>query len=156
MSKQIIDSGAAKYGIALESGFDSGGGWYVEQWFCKAEEFYLDNDNGRSNRATKVLYDNSTGVELLTFLQDMLKDGLAADVGDNSITGYDNLLKMADEKEAAAMTINTSASLGPVLTVLDSGQFPQLTADDVGVGPMPGPDGKPGALIGGEIGRAHV
>jgi sn-glycerol 3-phosphate transport system substrate-binding protein len=149
MSKQIIDSGAAKYGIALESGFDSGGGWYVEQWFCKAEQFYLDNDNGRSNRATKVLYDNSTGVELLTFLQDMLKDGLAVDVGDNSISGYDNLLKMADEKEAAAMTINTSASLGPVLTVLDSGQFPQLTADDVGVGPMPGPDGKPGALIGG-------
>jgi len=149
MSQKIVDSGAAKYGIAVESGFDSGGGWYVEQWFCKAEEFYLDNDNGRSNRATKVLYDNATGVELLTFMQDLLKDGLAVNVGDNSISGYDNLLKMADAKEAAAMTINTSASLGPVLTVLGGGQFPNITGDDVGVAAMPGPDGKPGALIGG-------
>ena len=47
------------------------------------------------------------------------------------------------------MTIATSASLGQVLVVLASGQFPQLGPDDVGVGPMPGPDGKPGALIGG-------
>jgi sn-glycerol 3-phosphate transport system substrate-binding protein len=148
-SKQIVDSGAAKYGLALESGFDSGGGWYVEQWFCKAGEFYADNDNGRTNRATKVLYDNSTGVELLTFLQGMLNDGTAVDVGDNSQSGYDNLLKLADQVEPAAMTINTSASLGPVLQVLGTGQFPNINASDVGVGPMPGPDGKPGALIGG-------
>ena len=148
-SKQIVDSGAAKYGLALESGFDSGGGWYVEQWFCKAGEFYADNDNGRTKRATKVLYDNATGVELLTFLQGMLNDGTAVDVGDNSQSGYDNLLKLADQVEPAAMTINTSASLGPVLQVLGTGQFPNINADDVGVGPMPGPDGKPGALIGG-------
>lgn len=149
MSQQIVDSGAATYGLALESGFDSGGGWYVEQWFCKAGEFYVDGDNGRTTRATKVLYDNQAGVDLMTFLQQMLNDKLAVNVGDNSASGYDNLLKMADEKEPAAMTINTSASLGPVLQVLGTGQFPQITGDDVGVGPMPGPDGKPGALIGG-------
>jgi len=149
MSQQIVDSGVAAYGLALESGFDSGGGWYVEQWFCKAGEFYVDGDNGRTTRATKVLYDNQAGVDLMTFLQQMLNDKLAVNVGDNSASGYDNLLKMADEKEPAAMTINTSASLGPVLQVLGTGQFPQITGDDVGVGPMPGPDGKPGALIGG-------
>ena len=149
MSQQIVDTGAAKFGLSLESGFDSGGGWYVEQWFAKAKEFYVDGDNGRTTRATKVLYNNQTGVDLLTFLQQMLNDGLAVDVGDNSQTGYDNLLKMADQTEPAAMTINTSASLGPVLEVLGSGQFPNINADDVGVGPMPGPDGAPGALIGG-------
>jgi sn-glycerol 3-phosphate transport system substrate-binding protein len=148
-SKQIVDSGAAKYGLALESGFDSGGGWYVEQWFCKAGEFYVDGDNGRTSRATKVLYNNQTGVDLLTFLQTMINDKLAVDVGDNSQSGFDNLLKMADQVEPAAMTINTSASLGPVLNVLGTGQFPNINATDVGVGPMPGPDGKPGALIGG-------
>jgi sn-glycerol 3-phosphate transport system substrate-binding protein len=79
----------------------------------------------------------------------MINDGLAVNVGDNSTTGYDNLLKLADQQEPAAMTIATSASLGPVLQVLASGQFPNINADDVGVGPMPGPDGKPGALIGG-------
>ncbi|HAP77809.1 MAG TPA: hypothetical protein DCR14_17225 [Acidimicrobiaceae bacterium] len=148
-SEQIVESGAATYGIALESGFDSGGGWYVEQWFAKAQEFYLNGDNGRTNRATQVLYNNDTGVELLTFLQQMIQDGLAANVGDNSGTGFDNLLKLADELQPAAMTIATSASLGPVLEVLGSGQFPGINADDVGVGPMPGPDGAPGALIGG-------
>ncbi len=148
-SQQIVDSGAATYGIALDTGFDSGGGWYVEQWFCKAQEFYVDGDNGRTSRATKVLYNNDTGVSVLTFLQTMLTDGLAVNVGDNSQTGFDNLLKLADETEPAAMTIATSASLGQVLVVLGGGQFPQLAPDDVGVGPMPGPDGLPGALIGG-------
>ncbi|MEY4606613.1 MAG: hypothetical protein RLY45_1373 [Actinomycetota bacterium] len=148
-SQAIVDSGASTFGLALESGFDSGGGWYVEQWFCKAQEYYTDGDNGRSSRATKVLYNNDTGVGLLTFLQQMVVDGLAVNVGDNSGTGYDNLLKLADQQQAAAMTIATSASLGPVLDVLGSGQFPNISADDVGVGPMPGPDGAPGALIGG-------
>ena len=148
-SQQIVDSGAANYGVALESGFDSGGGWYVEQWFAKAQEFYVDGDNGRTSRATEVLYNNETGVELLTYLQQLVQDGLAVNVGDNSQTGFDNLLKLADDKEPAAMTIATSASLGQVLDVLAGGQFPQLAPDDVGVGPMPGPEGKPGALIGG-------
>jgi len=148
-SQQIVDSGASKYGLALESGFDSGGGWYVEQWFCKAKEFYTDGDNGRTSRATEVLFNAPTGVEVMTYLQQLLQDGLAVNVGDNTQTGFDNLLKLADDKEPAAMTMATSASLGQVLTVLAGGQFPQIGPDDVGVGPMPGPDGLPGALIGG-------
>ena len=47
------------------------------------------------------------------------------------------------------MTMATSASLGQVLTVLAGGQFPQIGPDDVGVGPMPGPGGAPGVLVGG-------
>jgi len=78
-----------------------------------------------------------------------VNDGLAVNVGDNSASGYDNLLKMADAAQPAAMTIATSASLGPVLTVLGDGTYPHISASDVGVGPMPGPDGAPGALIGG-------
>jgi sn-glycerol 3-phosphate transport system substrate-binding protein len=149
MSKKIVDSGASTYGLALDTGFDSGGGWYIEQWFAKARKFYLDGDNGRTSRATKVLYNDQTGVDLMTFLQKMLNDKLAVNVGDNNATGYDNLLKLADQKAPAAMTINTSAALGPVLSVLGGGQFPNIKPDDVGIGPMPGPDGKPGALIGG-------
>ena len=47
------------------------------------------------------------------------------------------------------MTIGTSAAIGGVLAVLAGGQFPQIASDDLGVGPMPGPDGKPGVLVGG-------
>lgn len=148
-SEAIVSSGAAKYGIALDSGFDSGGGWYIEQWFAKAGEFYADNQNGRAARATHVLYDNPTGVSLLSFMQSMVSDGVAVNVGDNSGTGFDNLLKLADQKEPAAMTIATSASIGPVITVLGGGQFPDISNEDVGVAAMPGPGGKPGALVGG-------
>jgi sn-glycerol 3-phosphate transport system substrate-binding protein len=147
-SDAIVKSGAAKYGIALDSGFDSGGGWYIEQWFSKAGEFYADNQNGRTARATKVLYNNATGQSLLTLLQSMITDGLAVNVGDNT-GGIDNLLKLADNAEPAAMTIGTSAAIGGVLAVLAGGQFPQISADDLGVAAMPGPNGKPGVLVGG-------
>ena len=148
-SAAIVQSGAAKYGLALDSGFDSGGGWYIEQWFAKAGEFYADNHNGRSARATRVLYNNTTGQSLLTFMQSMLTDGLAVNVGDNATTGFDNLLKLGDATEPAAMTIATSASTATVISVLGSGQFPQITNADIGVAAMPGPGGKPGALVGG-------
>jgi sn-glycerol 3-phosphate transport system substrate-binding protein len=148
-SQAIVASGAAKYGLALDTGFDSGGGWYIEQWFAKAGQFYADNENGRTARATQVLYNDDTGRSLLTFLQNMIKDGLAVNVGDNAATGFDNLLKLADNAEPAAMTIATSASIGPVIAVLGGGQFPQIANADVGVAAMPGPEGKPGALVGG-------
>jgi sn-glycerol 3-phosphate transport system substrate-binding protein len=147
-SDAIVKSGAAKYGIALDSGFDSGGGWYIEQWFAKAGEFYADNENGRTARATKVLYNNATGQSLLTLMQSMINDGLAVNVGDNT-GGIDNLLKLADNAEPAAMTIGTSAAIGGVLAVLAGGQFPQISADDLGVAAMPGPNGNPGVLVGG-------
>ncbi len=77
-------SGAATYGWVLDSGTDSGGGWFLEQWFGRAGEPYADNGNGRSAPATEVLFDSPTGVELLTFVQDMINDGLAVTVGDNT------------------------------------------------------------------------
>ena len=147
-SQKIVDAGAAKYGLAVDSGFDSGGGWYIEQWFAQLGEYYANNDNGRAARATEVLYDNDTGVDLLTQMQQLIADGLAIDVGDNT-SGLDNLLKLVDDKEPAAMTIATSASLGPALNVLAGGQFPQFTVDDLGVGPLPGPEGAKGAIVGG-------
>ncbi len=148
MSQTLVDSGVVKYGLALDSNFDGGGGWYIEQWFAKAQEYYVDGDNGRTNRASKVLYNNDLGVELLTFLQDMINDNLAVSVGSNE-SGQDDLLKLADAEAPAAMTIHTSAALRGALDVLATGIFPQLTDPDLGIGVMPGPDGAPGALIGG-------
>ena len=36
-SQAIVDSGAAGTGIALDSGVDSGGGWFLEQWFARMQ-----------------------------------------------------------------------------------------------------------------------
>jgi sn-glycerol 3-phosphate transport system substrate-binding protein len=147
-SQQLVDSGAAGTGIVLDSGPDSGGGWFLEQWFGRAGELYADNGNGRLARATQVLYDNDLGVELLTFMQDMVNDGLAVSVGDNA-GGLDAFLKLVDPESPGAMTIGTSAALATVIQALGGGIAPGVTADDFGVGPMPGPGDTPAVQVGG-------
>jgi sn-glycerol 3-phosphate transport system substrate-binding protein len=147
-SQAIVDAGVATYGIAIDSGTDSGGGWFIEQWFANAGELYSDNGNGRLAPSTKVLYDGPTGVELLTFIQEMVQDGLAFYVGGNA-SGQDNFLKMADQSEPAAMTLGTSAAIGTLRDVVDAGLVEGITGDDIGIGPLPGPSGTPTALVGG-------
>jgi sn-glycerol 3-phosphate transport system substrate-binding protein len=148
-SQAIVDSGAATYGIVFDTSFDAGGGWFLEQWFAKAGEFYADNENGRSAPATQVNFDNPTGLEIGTWLQSMVDDGLAVNVGDNT-SGQDTFLKMVDPSEPGAMTIGTSAALGSVLAAIDSGiAGPDFAEEDLGTGQMPGPDGDPTVLVGG-------
>lgn len=147
-SKQIVESGAAAYGLVVDSDFDGGGGWYIEQWFAKAGEFYADNENGRSAPATHVLFDGPTGVELYSYLQRGVQEGWMYTVGDNA-SGQDAFLKLADEAEPGAMTIGTSAALGTVLAALRGGIAPSVADEDLGVGFMPGPGGSPTVLVGG-------
>ncbi len=148
VSKQLVSSGASTYSLALDSDFDGGGGWYIEQWLSKAGEFYADNENGRAAPATHVVYDGPSGNSLLTYLQSLVTEGGAVYVGDNA-SGTDTFLKLADASKPAAMTIATSAALGPVLNILGGGLIPGITRDQVGVGFMPGPNNGEGALVGG-------
>ena len=147
-SQQLVDSGAAASGMAIESGSGSGGGWYIEQWFANKGELYADNGNGRLAPATRVLYDGPAGVELLTFVQSLINDGLAVYVGDNA-GGADQLLKLADTSAPAAMALGSSAFLGTVINTLAGGLVPGLGPEDIGVGPLPGPVAPPTALVGG-------
>jgi sn-glycerol 3-phosphate transport system substrate-binding protein len=147
-SQQIVESGAAAFGLVVDTNFDSGGGWFLEQWFAKAGEFYANSDNGRAAPATEVLFDNATGVELFTYLQQLVADGWAYNVGDNA-SGQDAFLKIADQAQPGAMTIGTSAALGTVLAAIGAGIAPGIAVEDLGVGPMPGPNGSTTVLVGG-------
>jgi sn-glycerol 3-phosphate transport system substrate-binding protein len=147
-AQALVDAPGEGVGMAFDSGVDSGGGWFIEQWFARAGEAYADNDNGRSAPATRVLYSSPLGVELLTAVQSMILDGIAVTVGDNA-NGQDALLKLADPQRPAAMAIGTSAAIGTVKTVLDGGLIPGITSDQLGVGPMPGPGAEPSAIVGG-------
>ena len=87
-SQAIVQSGAAKYGLALDSGFDSGGGWYIEQWFAKAGEFYADNQNGRSRASDQgAVQQRRPASRCSPCMQSMINDGLAVNVGDNRPAG---------------------------------------------------------------------
>lgn len=147
-SQQIVDSGAATYGIAVDHGAESGGGWFLEQWLARLGMLYSDFGNGREGRSTAVLFDTPETVELLTDVQQLIEDGLAVNVGAND-SAADVVLKLADPNQPAAMGITTSAGLGTVLAIASTGVFPGIGADDVGLGPMPGPSDVPSALVGG-------
>jgi sn-glycerol 3-phosphate transport system substrate-binding protein len=126
-AQKIVDAGAARHGIAVEES-----PWYFEQWLAKAGQPYVDNDNGRSARATSVLFDSDSGRALFEWLGSMVSSGLEVNVGRNS-SGADAFLTIGSGD--SAMAIGTSAGLRSVFGVLESGQFPDVS---VGVGPMPG------------------
>jgi sn-glycerol 3-phosphate transport system substrate-binding protein len=147
-SEKIVASHAAKYGIAVDTNGGAGGSWYIEQWLAKANQLYANNGNGRNARATNVVFNSTYETQLLTQLQQMVKDGLAINVGNNPQNTAD-LLKLADPKEPAAMTIHTSASLSSVINLLKGGKVSGFTDADLGIGPMPAPAGPGGVLVGG-------
>lgn len=146
-SRQIVDSGAATYGLIVDVGRDSAAGRF-EQWFGRASVPFVDNGNGRDGRATEVLFANDTGVDILTHLRDMNVDGLSFNVGENA-GGVPAFLKIVDPQEPGAMTVSTSAAISQVLDAIEQGLGNGLTGDDIGVGFLPGPTADAAAQVGG-------
>jgi sn-glycerol 3-phosphate transport system substrate-binding protein len=133
-SQKIVASGAAKAGLALKTAPE-----YPEQWLAKAGQPYVNNGNGRQQRATAVTFDNQAGLDVYTWLASMVTDKLAIATPNR---GFDHLFAVANAN--AAMTIESSASLGTILGVV--GNYPSVT---LGVGAFPGPPGQGGVLVGG-------
>ena len=136
-SEKIVSSGAAKVGLALKTAPE-----YPEQWLAKAGQPYVNNGNGRQQRATEVAFDNPVGLDVYTWIASMVKDKLAITTPTRGAGGLNHLLAVANGN--AAMTIESSASLATILSVI--GNYPSVT---LGVGPFPGPPGQGGVLVGG-------
>ena len=131
------------------AGYQSGFGlklnpWYVEQWASKADTLFVDHENGRKGRATKVNFDDATGQTTFAWMKDMVDSGLARTNPDSGPNAFDNLLGIRSKVQG--MTIDSSASLGTISQALASGEAGGV---DLGVGPMPGPSGIGGVLVGG-------
>ena len=94
-SEAIVSSGAAKYGLALDSGFDSGGGWYSSSGSPRPASSTPTIRTGARRGPRRCCTTIATGQSLLAVLQSMISDGLAFNVGDNA-GGFDHLLKLAD------------------------------------------------------------
>jgi sn-glycerol 3-phosphate transport system substrate-binding protein len=117
---------------------------FFEHFLSKSGKPYVNNGNGRKERATEVEFDNRQGREYFTWMSDMVDDGLAVTNARTGASAIDNYLAIGNSQ--AAMTIDSIAGLGTIAQVLGSGQFAHV---DLGVAPMPGPVGKGGVLVGG-------
>ena len=95
--------------------------WHLETWLATANQPFVNNNNGRSGRATKAVFDTKTAVSIFTQLRTLVTSG---DASTNPSTGpdaYDNLLGMGSGKYG--MTIETSAALGAVTQITGGGKY---------------------------------
>jgi len=138
-SQKIVDAGLAPHGMSLDIN-----PWYFEQFIAKAGVEFVNNENGREERATEVAFDGEEGLAIFTWWKDMVDSGLALDVGRNP-DGTQHLLAIASKQ--AQMTISSSAALRTVVNILESGQFPDV---DPAAAPLPGLAGGTGGVsVGG-------
>ncbi len=56
-------------------------GWLLEQFIATDGKEYCDQGNGRDAKATKVEFDSPESVQVVTWWQKLVKDGLAANTG---------------------------------------------------------------------------
>ena len=131
-SRKIVATGKAKgatdKGFALEIQ-----AWYPEQFISKAGEAIVNNDNGRTARATAAKLDSKIFTDTLQWIATMNKEGLLLNAGRNP-SGQNHFLAVANGD--VAMTFGTSAALGTIYQFIS--QFPNV---EIGLAPLPGPTG---------------
>ena len=114
---------------------------YLEQMLAKAGALYVNNGNGREGRATEAVFNGPEGKAIFEWWADMVKSGLAFNVGRNP-SSADGLLAIGSNR--VSMTIATSAALRSIFDVIEAGGAKGV---ELGVGPMPGPQSPDGGVI---------
>ena len=132
MSQLLTDAAALKaHGVGTGLKLDP---WHLETWLATANKLFVNNSNGRADRATKGAFNNSTGVQIFSNLDQLVTQDGAVTNPSTGPDGFDNLLGIGTGKYG--MTIDTSAALGTVQSLLTS--YPNVT---LGVGPFPALNG---------------
>jgi len=90
-------------------------GWYFEQILANSGGLYYNNDNGRTGRATEVMFNQGVGVEVFDFLTGLVADGYSPNLG-NTWTDTDTVFLAG---EAAMMFDSTAGTRG----LQDSAEF---------------------------------
>jgi len=114
--------------------------WRFELILAEHGDLYVNNGNGREGRATEVLFDGPTGQAFFQWWHEMVKDGLATDVGRNP-GGDAALLAMGVGR--ACMSFATSQALRSVVDVLERGGM-NVELGVAGQPGVPGGAGLPG------------
>ena len=142
MVKRDANGNVMRSGVAIDIT-----GWHLDLTLEEHDDLYANNENGRAGRATEVLFNGPTGQAFFQWWHDMVKSGLAMNVGLNP-TGADTFLTLGTGR--AAMCFGTSAALRSVVDVLEGGL--QGRQVELGVANQPGVPG--GTGLPGIYGRA--
>ncbi len=140
ISRALVDSGVVPQGIAMDID-----GWVIEQWINMAGTPVVDNDNGRSARATATLLDSDAAAAAYETMATLRDEGLIVNTGRGSDQSAINKY-LAVAFGDAAMTIGSSSTLGEIYTQI--GQFPTV---ELRVAQLPGPTGGGTAIGGGSL-----
>jgi sn-glycerol 3-phosphate transport system substrate-binding protein len=131
MGRKIVASGAAR--AAITFGWPS---WMLEQSHALANRLYADHDNGRNGRATRVLFNEAFGVEVLSRWKRWADEKLLA------YGGREYAPNKAFLSGEVAMLMQSTSQ---VTTIEKAAKFP------VGTGFLPRLEGQPAgkSVIGG-------
>lgn len=131
MGRKIVASGAAR--AAITFGWPS---WMLEQSHALANRLYADHDNGRNGRATRVLFNEPFGVEVLTRWKRW---------ADEKLLAYGGREYAPNKAFLAGEVAMLMQSTSQVTTIEKAAKFP------VGTGFLPRVEGQPAgkAVIGG-------
>jgi sn-glycerol 3-phosphate transport system substrate-binding protein len=120
--------------------------WYFEQWLAKQNALYVNNGNGRDARADAVAFNSDEGLRIMRWWNEGVKSGLILNVGKNP-AGPDALLSLVNPDGGAAIAIQSSANLRPVVDFLEANKSLNI---DPAVAPLPSPvPGGKGIVVGG-------
>jgi sn-glycerol 3-phosphate transport system substrate-binding protein len=114
-------------------------GWLLEQFMATSGQEYCNQGNGRDGRATEVNFAQGTNLDVVTWWQKMVKDGLAAN------TGRDTKAAQAAFKAGQlAMNLESTGQLGGYSQAAKEGgwelgavNYPHVKAGETG-GPIIG------------------
>ncbi len=94
-------------------------GWYFEQILANSGGLYFNENNGRTGRPTEAVFNTGEGVEVFTFLTDMIAEGYSPNLG-QTWSDTDSTFTTA---QAAIMIDSTSD-----VSIIENSDFPVGTA----------------------------
>lgn len=137
----LISTGTVPRGLVVDDA--TVGNWTIRQFAARTGQELLAPANGVDGPATDALIDTPATREWMEWLQGMVLDGLASDIGPNP-SGADGLMTALDPDNPAAMTVTTCAAIGEVIRLGEAGVY---DLDRLGVAMLPGPGS--GGMVGG-------
>jgi sn-glycerol 3-phosphate transport system substrate-binding protein len=119
--------------------------WFPEQWLAMQNALFANNDNGRSARATEVLWETPEMLTITNWMRDLAQNGHYTYSGTPNDYNGEGIAFLSKK---TAMTINSTAGI----TLFQ--RFSAVQGFELGVAPLPLPNAD--ATNGGTAGGASL